>query len=530
MSSLKVDTATMNSSTKIRDSSRPSKQGSTGPSRIVFASCNSQHLEQTLWPAIHSRRAAAFLWTGDAVYADDFERKGLMLAHRDASPQEHKDLLQEQLMHPGYRKLVRDKSLTILGSLDDHDYGANNGDLSYSHRKQTGATFVEFLQAEKPKSNLTLMLQRAEAGAGVYGVKVFDFEKPQGEELLSDEEAGIDVPIGSTSKIVHLSEKSVAIFILDVRSNKDPWKTGFRKFFVDYQDDFLGEEQWRWFKQALSRSTATVNIIAQGLQVHTDRFMDGNLVEDWSRFPTSQHRFYNTILESNARAPIIVSGDVHMAELLRKDCWRQSDSNSRMLLEVTSSGLTHSWGTRICARPYSLACKIRYFDWSLAQGMNFAHHNGAWPELVETKDVEEGAKPGVQYTLELNFGEFEFDWDARQVIVRIHGKEENAAAPLLGTRWDFDMLSGIVSAPETGQVLNGHYDEIRRALIENSNASSHDYTCVAYRGPQTLLLKLYGFISSGLVASFFLLLPLILTTCIWMVSRRRKQKPRCKLH
>ena len=32
--------------------------------------------------------------------------------------------------------------------------------------------------------------------------------------------------------------------------------------------DFLGEEQWMWFKQALNNSQATVNIIVSGLQVH----------------------------------------------------------------------------------------------------------------------------------------------------------------------------------------------------------------------------------------------------------------------
>ena len=73
------------------------------------------------------------------------------------------------------------------------------------------------------------------------------------------------------------------------------------------------------------------------------------MVEDWSRFPAAQHRLYQTILSSGVAAPILVSGDVHMAELLRRDCRRRhlpnSDSTeplysaSRMLLEVTVSGM-----------------------------------------------------------------------------------------------------------------------------------------------------------------------------------------------
>ena len=41
--------------------------------RIHFASCNSQHYDQPLWPHVMERKAAAFVWAGDAIYGDDFE-------------------------------------------------------------------------------------------------------------------------------------------------------------------------------------------------------------------------------------------------------------------------------------------------------------------------------------------------------------------------------------------------------------------------------------------------------------------------
>jgi phosphodiesterase/alkaline phosphatase D-like protein len=81
---------------------------------------------------------------------------------------------------------------------------------------------------------------------------------------------------------------------------------------------------------------------------------DGNLVEDWSRFPSAQHRLYQTILSSGIQSPILISGDVHMAEFSRRDCRQRLQppndnkspegahhtySNSRMLLEVTISGM-----------------------------------------------------------------------------------------------------------------------------------------------------------------------------------------------
>jgi hypothetical protein len=40
-----------------------------GPSRIAFGSCNDQDHQNNLWPIIESRRPAAFVWGGDAIYA-----------------------------------------------------------------------------------------------------------------------------------------------------------------------------------------------------------------------------------------------------------------------------------------------------------------------------------------------------------------------------------------------------------------------------------------------------------------------------
>lgn len=40
-----------------------------GPSRIAFGSCNDHDHQNNLWPIIESRRPAAFVWGGDAIYA-----------------------------------------------------------------------------------------------------------------------------------------------------------------------------------------------------------------------------------------------------------------------------------------------------------------------------------------------------------------------------------------------------------------------------------------------------------------------------
>ena len=92
-----------------------------------------------------------------------------------------------------------------------------------------------------------------------------------------------------------------------------------------------------------SQKYLTLSVVCNGIA----KSFDGNLVEDWSRFPMAQHRLYQTILASGVNAPVLVSGDVHMAELLRRDCRQyhpddtihHTNSRSRMLLEVTVSGM-----------------------------------------------------------------------------------------------------------------------------------------------------------------------------------------------
>ena len=98
--------------------------------RIIFASCNSQHyddeLSHTLWPAILSRNASAFVWTGDAIYADDFHPPKSYLHYllgkpspKPATPPVIRDLYAHLIQSPGYSKIL-ESNTTILGTLDDH--------------------------------------------------------------------------------------------------------------------------------------------------------------------------------------------------------------------------------------------------------------------------------------------------------------------------------------------------------------------------------------------------------------------------
>lgn len=253
-----------------------------------------------MWPHMKMRKPSAFVWVGDAVYADDFEwtpaaeRKSIQDSIKrrvkEAVPEDFERLYQRLLRNHAYRTFIQPDNETdagplIMGTFDDHDYGRNNGDRTYKYKRESAMLFMDFIAKSNKNvhsSEFGTMENRAASGKGLYGVKVLDFARQLNEQVLSDQEAGLDLDaVHEWNPSLTLSNKSVAIFVLDCRSNKTPWPK--RTFFAPSTSngDFLGEEQWRWFEEALRRSTASVNIVVQGLQVHAEHMFDGNIAEEW---------------------------------------------------------------------------------------------------------------------------------------------------------------------------------------------------------------------------------------------------------
>lgn len=493
-------------------------------SRIIFGSCSSQHYsEQKFWPIIQSRNATAFVWGGDAVYADDrstwegFRRKRL-----NASPEYLRTLFEEQAQVPGYRALL-DTNISVFGTIDDHDFGINNGDNTFPWRQENGFEFVQFLGLPEESA----MYQRAKRGRGAYGVQVYDFERPAGERLLSDEEAGLDPDVVGDKRLLSSiqSTKEVAIFVLDIRTNRTPWKSDIPdRFQVDNDGDFLGEDQWKWFETAISRSTATVNIIVTGLQVHPERFYDPNVVENWSGFRKSQHRLYQTLLQPNVQAPILISGDVHKAQLMRKDCQQKHDNGDeriRPLYEITTSGLTHSWGTKVCGRANdNPLCHSPYHNMMFRWLLHIAHWINPWTEILVDYEKK------LQYSLEMNVAELDFDWENERVGINILGV---AGTKLLEQNWSFQDLTERRSTP----VKSADFDQIRhlnkasKILVEDS---AENWTCVHHRGIPNPYRFAFGVTTPLFLAVFLGSLPIWLP-CILLfqfvrsaLDRRKKRK------
>jgi hypothetical protein len=114
----------------------------------------------------------------------------------------------------------------------------------FEHKYETTNSFLDFI--DEPQESP--VRRRAEHGLGVYGVELFDFDRPVGRELVPESEACLESSCSTAAPLLY-SNKTVAVFVLDVRTNKDPWKKGRQAYYSkDYEGDFwarISGDGWR---------------------------------------------------------------------------------------------------------------------------------------------------------------------------------------------------------------------------------------------------------------------------------------------
>lgn len=262
--------------------------------------------------------------------------------HRSLGKQRfHNFLLQKQNFNSRYVS-------SFVFQKDDHDYGKNNGGKEYFNKKESKRVYLEFL--DEPKDSVRWQRE------GIYGSYLYG---PEG--------------------------RRVKIILLDTRYFKESEREG-----DDETRDMLGEEQWKWLREELSNDDeAQVTLIGSGIQILP---YDKPFQEKWSNFPASRQRLFDTIRDTRASGVVLLSGDVHYAEIFRNNC----TGVGYPLYEITSSGLTHSMNTHI---PFGLDAFVL---------------NGLMKSKLRVKDVYAG----------FNFGTIEIDWHEDDDLVdtqtRIH--------------------------------------------------------------------------------------------------------------
>lgn len=242
---------------------------------IAFGSCSDEDVPQPLWAPILGSDPDLWVWLGDNIYADT-EDMSVMWGKYEM-----------QLAQPGYEDLR--ERMPVIGTWDDHDYGLNNAGREYPMREESQQLLLDFLGVPEDSPR--------RSREGVYASHSYG---PEGQR--------------------------VKVILLDVRYHRAPRST---------DGEMLGEEQWRWLESELRESDAQVHLIGSGIQV----LPVDHGYEKWANFPSERERLLTLIAGTGAPGVILLSGDRHIAEIMRLDDPRIGYP----LYEITSSGMTHSW-------------------------------------------------------------------------------------------------------------------------------------------------------------------------------------------
>jgi alkaline phosphatase D len=260
--------------------------------RLAFGSCNKHDAPQAYWARVAQRRPDVWVWLGDVVYADV---PVLLKLRLPASAERLKAHWDGQLASAHYRAFSA--ATPVLGIYDDHDYGQNDGDKRYNATAR--ALSQQFL---------------------------WDFVgEPAGSPRRAQEGVYQHYVLGAAPRRVHL-------ILLDGRTNRDPYDDAAGR------QDMLGAAQWAWLEAVLRDTDAEVTVIGSGVQVLSRG--DPWIAEMWYKLPESQAKLLALLAKTGVQGAFFLSGDVHFAELNRQLC----PPVGYPLYDLTSSGLTHSWG------------------------------------------------------------------------------------------------------------------------------------------------------------------------------------------
>jgi len=228
--------------------------------------------EPEIFKAIHAQKPDFMLWLGDNTYL------------REA------DWLTEAGIRARHAHTRSAPELQpLLGSVhhyatwDDHDFGPNDSDRSFRLKGESLKAFSDYFPAVR------------------YGTP----ETP--------------------GCFQRFEWADCEFFLLDDRYWRAP------NALLDESKPMLGAAQLQWLKDSLVSSKATFKFVVCGGQVLNDL----NPFEGWNQFPGERGDFLDFIAKQKIPGLLFLSGDRHMAELIRRE-----RGSLYPLYDFTSSALT----------------------------------------------------------------------------------------------------------------------------------------------------------------------------------------------
>lgn len=273
--------------------------------RIAFGSCAKQSKPQPIWAAVRAAQPDLFLFLGDNFYADAQSADTLRQRHAEFRAVEALQDFRRDVPH--------------LATWDDHDFGDDDVGGDYPLKALSQQLFCDAWSepADSPRRSRPGIYEayRIERGGRTVQVLMLDLRFNR-TPLVAD--PALKQGYGAMVLKAKRDGGAMAGWYLP---NPDPAAT------------LLGEAQWAWLAERLAEP-ADVRLIASSVQLAAE----GTGWEGWANFPLERQRLTDLIRTQRAEGVVVVSGDMHYADLSRWDV-----PGGYPLWDLTSSGLTEVW-------------------------------------------------------------------------------------------------------------------------------------------------------------------------------------------
>ncbi len=269
-------------------------------SRIAFGSCAKHWQHQSIWEAVIAKKPDLFLFLGDAIYADTDGKTAWLVTEQQLQGEWNR--LADK---PEFQRARA--ALPMMAVWDNHDYGSHAGGVEFPVKEASKKIFLDFFgEPEDSKRRRT---------PGIYDAKIFGPEGRRVQIILLDTRFFKD----RYTKDARPKEERLAVGkVGGYVPNDAPSVT------------LLGEEQWAWLENEL-RKPAEIRLVCSSTQIIPDE----KGMDEWGNFPRERNRLFNLIETTGAEGVILLTGNVHFAEVSRHT------GSPYPLVEFTSSGMTH---------------------------------------------------------------------------------------------------------------------------------------------------------------------------------------------
>ena len=259
--------------------------------KISFGSCNNpRNGESPMYEAILRHQPDVFVWLGDNIYGDTEDMELFKKKYDELEAQK------------GFQKLR--EATTMIATWDDHDYGVNDGGNTYKMRRESQQLLIDFFQdpADSPRRKRE----------GVHASYTFG----EGDKVC---------------QILILDTRYFRDVLPRSKAKRRPNTVGWYEPTDDTSMTLLGDAQWKWLEEQL-QVPASVRIIASSIQtLAVEKGM-----ENWGNVPHEQQRLFELLKKHKVNHTLAISGDVHYAELTKKDI------GGYAFYDLTSSGMTNT--------------------------------------------------------------------------------------------------------------------------------------------------------------------------------------------